>query len=215
MDPTRRGLSRRGFLARTTAATAAAATAAQAAHSSADAVAGTAPPPPAPAPPPGPQTAEVVLRVNGRTERLRLDTRVTLLDALRERLGLTGTKKGCDRGQCGACTVHIDGRRVLSCLTLAATAASRGGPVTTIEGLADRDGTLHPVQQAFVERDGLQCGFCTPGQVMSAAALIREGHAGSDEEIREFMSGNLCRCAAYNGIVDAVRTAAAGTGGRR
>lgn len=145
---------------------------------------------------------DVTLRVNEGSHRLRLDPRATLLDTLRERLELTGTKKGCDRGQCGACTVHVDGRRVLSCLTLAASVRDR--PVTTVEGLA-RGGRLHPMQQAFVDCDALQCGFCTPGQVMSAVALVREGRAGSDEEIRESMSGNLCRCAAYPNIVAAVK----------
>ncbi|MGK9168903.1 (2Fe-2S)-binding protein [Inquilinus limosus] len=152
---------------------------------------------------------EVTLRVNGRTRRLRIDPRVTLLDALRDRLGLTGSKKGCDRGECGACTVHIDGRRALSCLTLAVMAEGR--EITTIEGLAEGD-RLHPVQAAFIEQDAFQCGFCTPGQIMSAVACIREGHAGLDDEIREFMSGNLCRCAAYPQIVAAVRAAAAATG---
>jgi xanthine dehydrogenase YagT iron-sulfur-binding subunit len=152
----------------------------------------------------GADAVEVTLRVNGGVARLVLDPRVTLLDALRERLGLTGTKKGCDHGQCGACTVHVDGRRVLACLTLAAQASGRA--VTTIEGLADGD-RLHPVQRAFLDHDGLQCGYCTPGQVMSAVALIAEGHAGSDDEIREFMSGNLCRCAAYPNIVDAIKQA--------
>ncbi|WP_051248499.1 (2Fe-2S)-binding protein [Inquilinus limosus] len=155
---------------------------------------------------PGDATAEVTLRVNGRTRRLRIDPRVTLLDALRDHLGLTGSKKGCDRGECGACTVHIDGRRALSCLTLAVMAEGR--EITTIEGLAEGD-RLHPVQAAFIEHDAFQCGFCTPGQIMSAVACIREGHAGSDDEIREFMSGNLCRCAAYPQIVAAVRAAAA------
>ncbi|WP_225768774.1 (2Fe-2S)-binding protein [Inquilinus sp. Marseille-Q2685] len=153
--------------------------------------------------------AEAALRVNGRTRRLRIDPRVTLLDALRDHLGLTGAKKGCDRGECGACTVHIDGRRALSCLTLAVMAEGR--EITTIEGLAESD-RLHPVQAAFIEHDAFQCGFCTPGQIMSAVACIREGHAGSDDEIREFMSGNLCRCAAYPQIVAAVRAAAATTG---
>ncbi|MEV6907354.1 (2Fe-2S)-binding protein [Amycolatopsis sp. NPDC051071] len=147
---------------------------------------------------------DVELRVNGRVERLRLDPRVTLLDALRDRLGLTGTKKGCDRGQCGACTVHVDDRRVLSCLTLAGSAA--GSRVTTIEGLARGD-KLHPVQQAFIEHDGFQCGFCTSGQIMSAVAVLREGQARSAGQIREQMSGNICRCGAYANIVDAVRTA--------
>jgi xanthine dehydrogenase YagT iron-sulfur-binding subunit len=149
-----------------------------------------------------------VLNVNGENHHLGdLDPRTTLLDALRERLGLTGTKKGCDRGECGACTVHLDGRRVLACLTLAVQAERH--VVTTIEGLAAADGTLHPVQAAFVAEDALQCGFCTPGQVMSAVACIGEGHAGSDRQIREFMSGNLCRCSAYPQIVAAVRAAAA------
>ncbi|MDY0747592.1 (2Fe-2S)-binding protein [Paucibacter sp. R3-3] len=143
----------------------------------------------------------VELLVNGENHRLQIDPRTTLLDALREHLGLTGTKRGCDHGQCGACTVHIDGRRVLSCLTLAAAVR---GPVTTIEGLAHADGTLHPMQQAFIDCDAFQCGYCTPGQIMSAIACIGEGHAGSDAEIRESMSGNLCRCAAYPNIVAAV-----------
>ncbi|MFI9270809.1 (2Fe-2S)-binding protein [Kitasatospora sp. NPDC052896] len=148
----------------------------------------------------------VTLTVNGRSHTLRLDTRVTLLDALRDRLGLVGTKKGCDQGACGACTVHLDGRRVLACLTLAAQAEGRA--VTTIEGVRDADGP-HPVQRAFMEHDGFQCGFCTPGQIMSAVALMAEGRAGSDAEIREFMSGNLCRCGAYPNIVAAIREAAA------
>lgn len=147
----------------------------------------------------------VTLQVNGREHRLDLDPRVTLLDALREHLGLTGTKKGCDHGQCGACTVLLDGTRVNSCLTLALMA--QGREVTTIEGLA-RNGTLHPMQQAFIDHDAFQCGYCTPGQILSAVACVREGHAGSDEEIAEYMSGNLCRCAAYPNIVDAVRQAA-------
>jgi len=146
------------------------------------------------------------LKVNGNTRRLFIDPRVTLLDALRDRLELTGTKKGCDRGTCGACTVHLDGRRVLSCLTLAVMAKER--EVTTIEGLAKGD-ELHPVQAAFIECDGFQCGYCTPGQIMSAVACINEGHSGSDPEIREFMSGNLCRCGAYPNIVDAIKIAAA------
>jgi xanthine dehydrogenase YagT iron-sulfur-binding subunit len=147
----------------------------------------------------------VVLRVNGRTRRLQLDSRVTLLDALREHLDLIGTKKGCDQGACGACTVLVDGKRMLSCLTLAAQCDGR--EVTTIEGLA-QDGHLHPVQEAFIRHDGFQCGYCTPGQIMSAVALLEEGRAGSDEEIREFMSGNLCRCGAYPNIVAAIREVA-------
>ncbi|KXF77504.1 (2Fe-2S)-binding protein [Paramesorhizobium deserti] len=148
----------------------------------------------------------VHLEINGRAEALDIEPRVTLLDALREHLGLTGTKKGCAHGQCGACTVHVDGERVLACLTLAAQAEGRA--VTTIEGLAGPNGELHPVQAAFLEYDAFQCGYCTPGQIMSAVACIREGHAGSDEEIREYMSGNLCRCGAYPHIVAAVRQAA-------
>lgn len=149
----------------------------------------------------------VVLRVNGRRHDIQVEPRVTLLDAIRDTLGLTGTKKGCDRGECGACTVHVDGRRINACATLAVM--QDGREITTIEGLGGADGS-HPVQRAFVTHDGLQCGFCTPGQIMSAVACIAEGHAGSDDEIREWMSGNLCRCAAYPQIVDAVR-AAAGT----
>jgi xanthine dehydrogenase YagT iron-sulfur-binding subunit len=149
----------------------------------------------------------VTLDVNGRSYTLRLDTRVTLLDALRDRLGLVGTKKGCDQGACGACTVHVDGRRVLSCLTLAAQAEGRA--ITTIEGISGADGP-HPVQRSFIQHDGFQCGFCTPGQIMSAVALMAEGRTGSDEEIREFMSGNLCRCGAYPNIVAAIREAASG-----
>ncbi|MFG1699545.1 (2Fe-2S)-binding protein [Nonomuraea sp. NPDC049309] len=148
--------------------------------------------------------AEVEFEVNGRPRVLRLDPRVTLLDALRERLRLTGTKKGCDRGQCGACTVHVDGRRVLSCLIPAV--AVQGRSVTTIEGLGGGE-RPHPVQRAFVACDGMQCGFCTPGQIMSAVGLIEEGHAGSDAEIRDHMSGNICRCGAYQQIVAAVRMA--------
>jgi len=155
-------------------------------------------------------TITVSLRINGDAHRLQVDSRATLLDTMRERLALTGTKKGCDRGECGACTVHIDGRRVLSCLILAVMAEGRD--ITTIEGLTPPDG-LHPVQAAFIEHDALQCGFCTPGQVMSAVACIREGHTGSDDEIREFMSGNLCRCSAYPQIVAAVRAAATAEGG--
>jgi xanthine dehydrogenase YagT iron-sulfur-binding subunit len=147
---------------------------------------------------------DVTFTVNGRPTHLRLDPRTTLLDALREHLGLTGTKKGCDHGQCGACTVHVGNKRVLSCLTFAASVRE---PVTTIEGLADDDGALHPMQQAFVDQDALQCGYCTPGQIMSAIVCVTEGHAGSDTEIREYMSGNLCRCAAYPHIVKAVKQA--------
>jgi xanthine dehydrogenase YagT iron-sulfur-binding subunit len=147
----------------------------------------------------------VKLRINGRDHRLALDERTTLLDALREHVGLTGTKKGCDHGQCGACTVLVDNRRVLSCLSLAAM--NEGRDVTTIEGLAKADGALHPMQQAFIDHDAFQCGYCTPGQIMSAVACVREGHAENDGEIREYMSGNLCRCAAYPNIVDAIKQA--------
>jgi xanthine dehydrogenase YagT iron-sulfur-binding subunit len=145
------------------------------------------------------------LNVNGREHRLGLDVRTTLLDALREHLGLTGAKKGCDHGQCGACTVLLDGRRVLSCLTLAASVEGRA--VTSIEGLAVADGALHPMQQAFVDHDAFQCGYCTPGQIMSAIACVHEGHAASEADIREYMSGNLCRCAAYPNIVAAINDA--------
>jgi xanthine dehydrogenase YagT iron-sulfur-binding subunit len=150
----------------------------------------------------------VVLKVNGRDHRLDLDPRVTLLDALRETLGLTGTKKGCDLGQCGACTVLIEGQRMLSCFCLAATV---DGEVTTIEGLAGQGDPLHPMQQAFVACDALQCGYCTPGQILSAIACVREGHAANADEVREYMSGNLCRCAAYPKIVEAVLQARDGT----
>jgi xanthine dehydrogenase YagT iron-sulfur-binding subunit len=147
---------------------------------------------------------EITLKVNGQAHQLAVDVRRTLLDALREDLGLTGTKKGCDQGQCGACTVLIDSRRVLSCFVLAALA---DGNVTTIEGVSGEEEPLHPMQAAFLEHDAFQCGYCTPGQILSAIACITEGHAGSDDEIREYMSGNLCRCAAYPKIVDAVKHA--------
>ncbi|QDL93140.1 (2Fe-2S)-binding protein [Paroceanicella profunda] len=145
------------------------------------------------------------LNVNGHQHALTVEPRVTLLDALRERMQLTGTKKGCNRGECGACTVLMDGRRVNSCLVLAASADGR--EITTIEGLADGD-TPHPVQRAFAEADAFQCGFCTSGQIMSAVACIEEGHTGSPKEIREWMSGNLCRCSAYPQITAAVAAAA-------
>jgi xanthine dehydrogenase YagT iron-sulfur-binding subunit len=148
---------------------------------------------------------DVTLRVNGEDKRLHIDARTTVLDALREHLGLTGSKKGCDHGQCGACTVLIGERRVLSCLTLAL--AAEGNDITTIEGLA-AEGRLHPMQQAFVDNDAFQCGYCTPGQIMSAVACVKEGHAGNDADIREYMSGNICRCAAYPNIVAAVKQAA-------
>jgi len=161
-----------------------------------------------------PAPLNVVLRVNGSEHRLTLDPRTTLLDALREHLRLTGTKKGCALGQCGACTVLMDGRRVKSCLSLAALVEGRD--ITTIEGLAQGE-ELHPLQSAFIERDAFQCGYCTSGQIMAGVACIAEGHAGSAQEIREWMSGNLCRCGAYDHIVaaiaDAARTIAPARGG--
>jgi xanthine dehydrogenase YagT iron-sulfur-binding subunit len=147
------------------------------------------------------ETMPLNVVINGVKQSVRIEPRVTLLDLLRERLQLTGTKKGCDHGQCGACTVHIDGDRVNACLTLALT--TEGRSVTTIEGLADGD-NLHPMQEAFLEHDGFQCGYCTPGQIMSAICCIREGHAGTPDEVREYMSGNICRCGAYSNIVDAI-----------
>lgn len=148
---------------------------------------------------------EISLKVNGKTHQLSVEPRATLLDVLRERLLLTGSKKGCDFGQCGACTVHVDGKRVLSCLSLAVM--QQGKDITTIEGLQKGD-ELHPMQEAFIKHDGFQCGYCTPGQIMSAVACINEGHAGSAQEIREFMSGNICRCGAYPNIVDAIKEVA-------
>jgi xanthine dehydrogenase YagT iron-sulfur-binding subunit len=150
----------------------------------------------------GPEPVKVTITINGVEHVVELEPRVSLLDALREQLDLTGTKKGCDQGACGACTVLVDGRRVLACLTLAITCEDH--EVTTIEGLA-RDTELHPMQRAFIANDAFQCGYCTPGQIMSAVALLAEGHATSDEEIREWMSGNLCRCAAYPRIRAAIR----------
>ncbi|CCV05689.1 putative oxidoreductase, 2Fe-2S subunit (fragment) [Mesorhizobium metallidurans STM 2683] len=142
------------------------------------------------------------MRINGQVYNLGLDNRTSLLDALRDHVGLTGTKKGCDHGQCGACTVLIDGKRVLSCLSFAVM--NEGREVTTVEGLASADDSLHPMQQAFIDNDAFQCGYCTPGQIMSAIGCISEGHAGSEDDIREYMSGNLCRCAAYPNIVAAI-----------
>jgi len=147
----------------------------------------------------------VTLRVNNQAHTLNFDSRTTLLDALRDHVGLTGTKKGCGHGQCGACTVHADGERVLSCLTFALMAEGR--EITTIEGLSGPEGKLHPMQQAFIDQDAFQCGYCTPGQIMSAIACVREGHAESAADIREYMSGNLCRCAAYPNIVAAIEQA--------
>lgn len=158
----------------------------------------------------------MTLLVNGRRRKIHADPRTTLLDVLREKLDLTGTKKGCDHGQCGACTVHVEDRRVLSCLTLALSV--QGRPIKTIEGLAPA-GELHPMQQAFIDHDAFQCGYCTPGQIMSAVAIVKEGHAETDDAIREYMSGNLCRCAAYPNIVAAVNDAkakmAAGSSSRK
>jgi len=144
----------------------------------------------------------LTVTINKKEYTLDADSRTTLLDLLREKLHLTGAKKGCDHGQCGACTVHMDGQRILSCLTLAAMVPGKN--ITTIEGLADGD-NLHPMQQAFIECDGFQCGYCTPGQIMSAIACVNEGHTNSVAEIKEFMSGNLCRCGAYNGIVESIQ----------
>ncbi len=191
------GLDRREFLAALFAASIVAAHASQVAAAAAIDV--------------SPQST-VALRftVNGRSIGLSLDPRVTLLDALREHLSLTGTKKGCDHGQCGACTVHVDGRRVLSCLTLAATVDGRS--ISTIEGLAQH-GELHPMQQAFIDHDGFQCGYCTSGQIMSAVALLGEPCGRGDDDVRECMSGNICRCGAYGGIVAAVQAVRAGERG--
>jgi len=157
-------------------------------------------------PPPSSSTQDAVsLTINGETHKLSLDQRTSMLDALREHLGLTGTKKGCDHGSCGACTVHVDGKRILACLTLAHRL--EGKKITTIEGLA-RGGTLHPMQAAFLEHDGYQCGYCTPGQIMSAISVVEEGHTQSEAEIAEWMSGNLCRCGAYTNIRAAIQDAA-------
>ena len=159
----------------------------------------------------GPASVPVPLEVNGRQHTVELEPRVSLLDALREHLDLTGSKKGCDQGTCGACTVWVDGRRVLACLTLAIAAS--GHEIVTIEGLADGD-ELHPMQRAFIQHDAFQCGYCTPGQIMSAVKLIEEGNADTEEDIREFMSGNICRCAAYPNIRTAIRQVRDRAGGR-
>lgn len=145
------------------------------------------------------------LEINGKMHNLKVDPRLTLLDLLREELHLTGTKKGCDHGQCGACTVHVNGNRINSCLTFAVMQS--GNKITTIEGLANGE-ELHPMQKAFIKHDGFQCGYCTPGQIMSAVACVNEGHTQNEEQIQEFMSGNLCRCGAYNGIVNAIKEVA-------
>jgi xanthine dehydrogenase YagT iron-sulfur-binding subunit len=159
-----------------------------------------------------PGAGTVVLTINGQVRELRIEARVSLLDALREHLALTGSKKGCDQGTCSARTVWVDGRRVLACLTLAVTC--EGHQVTTIEGLSDGSG-LHPMQAAFIDRDAFQCGYCTPGQIMSAVKLLEEGHAGDDAEIAEWMSGNICRCAAYLNIRAAIRDVRDAAGGAR
>lgn len=151
-------------------------------------------------------TVSVATRINGEPVSIEIDARASLLDMLRERLGLTGAKKGCDHGQCGACTIHLDGRRVASCLTMAAKVDGR--EIVTIEGVADGE-KLHPMQQAFIDHDALQCGYCTPGQIMAAIACVREGHATNRQDIREYMSGNICRCGAYVGIVAAIEQASA------
>jgi xanthine dehydrogenase YagT iron-sulfur-binding subunit len=189
----RSGLSRRAFCG--SASTAAAALALRP-----EAAAAAAPP----ISPNGGGMAQLLLEINGRQHQVAVDPRTTLLDVLRETLGLTGTKKGCDHGQCGACTVLAGKQRILSCLTLAAAVRE---PVTTIEGLSGADGALHPMQQAFIQHDAFQCGYCTPGQILSAVACVREHHAETDAMIREYMSGNICRCAAYPHIVAAIKQA--------
>ena len=153
------------------------------------------------------ETVQLSLKINGKDHQLTIEPRVTLLDLLREQLALTGTKKGCDVGQCGACTVHVNGKRVLSCLSLAVM--QEGKEITTIEGISDGE-NLHPMQKAFIKHDGFQCGYCTPGQIMSAIACIKEGHASNDDDIREYMSGNICRCGAYSNIVKAVSSVSKG-----
>ncbi len=199
-----RGLNRRGFLAVTTSTVALLAAAKAKAQEIEAQKRGDAAEPLANFQGASGRRAETELRINGQIYRIAADTRTSLLDALRDHIGLTGTKKGCDHGQCGACTVHVDGVATLSCLTLAA--ATSGKEVTTIEGL-QRGGNLHPMQQAFIDHDAFQCGYCTPGQIMSAVACVNSGQATSDDDIREFMSGNLCRCAAYPNIVAAIRQA--------
>ncbi len=171
---------------------------------------GAAPPTGSPTPDGSINMVDLELKINGTAQKLRLDPRVSLLDLLREQLQLTGSKKGCDHGQCGACTVLVNGRRINSCLSLAVV--HQGDDITTIEGLAQGD-QLHPMQAAFVEHDGFQCGYCTPGQICSAMACVHEGHAKDEAQIREWMSGNLCRCGAYPNIVDAIKQARDQMGG--
>jgi xanthine dehydrogenase YagT iron-sulfur-binding subunit len=167
---------------------------------------------PAPAYAPAATPVNITLSINGADHALTVEPRVTLLDALRERIHLTGTKKGCDHGQCGACTVHVDGRRINSCLTLAIM--HQGQKITTIEGLAEGD-NLHPMQAAFIAHDGFQCGYCTPGQIMSAVAVVNEGHARTEADIKEQMSGNICRCGAYPNIVAAIQSVMDGKDGKQ
>ncbi|QRO02207.1 (2Fe-2S)-binding protein [Archangium violaceum] len=198
------GATRREFLATATAATVGSAILLEACGHVAPATEGSAPSTPAPttSTPAPASEVEVALKINGQQRTLKVDPRTSLLDALRERMQLTGTKKGCDHGQCGACTVLVDGRRELSCLSLAVM--QQGAEVLTVEGLAKGD-TLHPLQQAFLENDAFQCGYCTPGQLMSAAGLMSEPCGPSDADVRECMSGNICRCSAYPNIVAAIQ----------
>jgi xanthine dehydrogenase YagT iron-sulfur-binding subunit len=198
----RAGFTRRSFLAQLTA-TGMAASAVPLLHSISVAQVETSPAAPPSAPANGARV-DMVLNINGNEHRLKLEPRVTLLDALRENLNLFGTKKGCDHGQCGACTVHVNGRRINSCLTFAIM--HQGDQITTVEGLA-KNGELHPVQAAFLEHDGFQCGYCTSGQIMSAVALLKEPCGDKDDDVRECMSGNICRCGAYPNIVAAVQEA--------
>ena len=192
-EDSRSGLSRRRFMRASAAGAAAPLVADRFSTTSAEA---------APSPASNSALVPITLEVNGQRQDLAIDARTTLLDALREHIGLTGSKKGCGHGQCGACTVHVDGKSVNSCLVLAI--ATQGRAVTTIEGLASPTGELHPLQQAFLDHDAFQCGYCTSGQIMSGVACIQGGHAGTEGDIREFMSGNLCRCAAYPNIVAAI-----------